>query len=70
MRFIIIATLAAMLTGCAAFGGPPIQGQLTYCDGAKPIRPAKGETANLSDKLVGQINQHNSLGAKACGWKP
>lgn len=66
-KLVAIAMMLA-LAGCA--GGAAIQGQLTYCDGAQPIRPAKGETANLSDKLVGQINQHNSLGARACGWKP
>jgi hypothetical protein len=55
------------LTGCESL---PIQDQLTFCDGAKPMRPEKGETARLSDKLVDQIHQHNELGASTCGWEP
>lgn len=60
--------LAVLLAGCA--GGAAIQDQLTFCDGAKPIRPAKGETAVISDSLVRQLQAHNQLGAEACGWQP
>ena len=60
--------LAFALAGCA--GKAAMQDQLTFCDGAQPIRPAPGETAKLSDSLVGQLHEQNALGAKACGWKP
>lgn len=69
-RFAGSVAIAALLAGCATFGAPPVQNQLTFCKGAKPISPEKGETAKLSDKLFDQLDQHNRLGAKACGWKP
>ena len=60
--------LVLALAGCA--GRVAVQDQLLFCDGAKPLRPAPGETAKLSDKLVGQIHGHNETGAAACGWRP
>lgn len=68
MGKIAAIAMALALAGCA--GAAVMQDQLTFCDGAKPMRPAPGETAKLSDVLVGQIHQHNELGATACGWKP
>ena len=59
--------LALAVAGCA---GNAIQDSLVFCDAAKPIRPAPGETAKMSDRLVDQIHQHNALGSQACGWKP
>ena len=64
-----VAAIAAalLLAGCAARA---VQDQLTFCDGAQPLRPAPGETAKLADRTVAQIRQHNRLGAEVCGWKP
>lgn len=67
-RLPVTVALAILLAGCA--GQAAIQDSLTFCDGAASIRPAPGETAKLSDSLVGQIHSHNQLGMSACGWKP
>lgn len=66
-KVIITTLLFFTLVGCA---NRSIQDQLTFCEGAQPLRPAQGETAKLSDQLVDQIDQHNTLGSEACGWKP
>jgi len=67
MGKVVAIAVALLLAGCATSA---MQDQLVFCDGAQPIRPSKGETITLSDSLVRQIQEHNRIGAKACGWKP
>jgi len=62
-KVIILLLAALLLAGCATGGSG-------FCDIAKPIRPAKGETATLSDTLVEQLRTHNATGEKLCRWTP
>lgn len=67
LRKIIAAVLLTnAVAGCAA-------GRATTeaaCSGFKPIRPTTADVGAISDKLAGQILDHNAFGARACGWRP
>lgn len=64
-RFAVLAILAGLLlAGCAK----PVPSD-TFCLWAEPIRPAPGETARLSERLVEQILRYNRQGAALCGWR-
>lgn len=63
---ILIAVLA--LAGCVTRTGPlPSDPRSIWCDHNSPRRDAKPDTprAELDD-----INKHNALGEKWCGWEP
>jgi hypothetical protein len=52
-----------ILAGCAKrthSGGT----ELTFCDGAEPIRWSSKDT----DGTLRQIKKHNDVGVDACGW--
>jgi hypothetical protein len=42
----------------------------TWCDNNKPIRPSAAVFAVMTRPELDDMNQHNALGVKWCGWKP
>jgi hypothetical protein len=54
----------ALLTGCATAGGPATD---TFCQIAQPIVTSRSMD-KLTDKTAEQIEAHNEVGAKLCGW--
>lgn len=58
---------ALLMTSCAK--SLP-SGNNDFCIRAIPFRPAKGETARLSDQLQTFGLYHNRTGAELCGWRP
>lgn len=43
---------------------PGTNGELTFCQGAKPIRWSQMDT----DETIAQIKELNAIGGKLCGW--
>lgn len=59
---LLMTAVAACATGRATTD--------TACSGFRPIRPTTADVETMSDRLVGQVLDHNQFGAKACGWRP
>ena len=62
-RLTLVTLLTLGVSGCLNLSG-------SFCSAAKPIRPALGETARLSDQLVAQLDDHNGTGVRLCRWRP
>ena len=52
------------VSGCA--NGP----EDSFCLIAQPIRPTVADADTMSDSLVDQVDAHNAVGERLCGWKP
>lgn len=53
----------ALLTGCATAGGPSTD---TFCQIAQPILVSRH--LPIAEKTAEQIEAHNEIGARLCGW--
>lgn len=60
---------AVALSGCGTkpAGLQPTNPRSIWCDHNSPRRDATPETPR---RVLDEINQHNALGEKWCGWKP
>lgn len=73
MRMLMLALIVGLSSGCAVFCPKPVPEYLVQdlgCVAFRPINPAKGDVQLVSRTLKDQINAHNEIGEKRCGWKP
>ena len=66
MRFktaAMLLSIAVLIAGCAT--DPRLKSD---CDWAEPIRPSRQDV--LTRQTKAQILEHNTVGAKICGWRP
>lgn len=66
MRFktaAMMLSIAVLIAGCAT--DPRLKSD---CDWAEPIRPSRQDV--LTRQTKAQILEHNTAGAKICGWRP
>lgn len=63
-----ILIVALALAGCVTKQAPlPSDTRSIWCDHNSPRRDAKPDTARAE---LDEINKHNALGEKWCGWRP
>lgn len=65
----LVLTSAALLT-LSVVSGCEHGSVSDACLSFAPIYPTVGEVDRLSDSLVYQIIEHNSVGQRLCGWSP
>lgn len=60
-----IAFALFLASGCANVTPfPGTNGELTFCQGAKPLRWSQMDT----DDTIVQIKELNAVGVRLCGW--
>lgn len=64
MKMFIILLLFLSISGCSTVPNIGISSQAPFCSAGKPIYWSKNDT----DKTIGQVKEHNSVGKSICGW--
>lgn len=73
MRMLMLALIAGLVSGCSLLCPDPKAELITQdlgCIAFRPIYPAKGDGQLISRTLKDQINAHNEMGERRCGWTP
>ncbi|TIP06662.1 MAG: hypothetical protein E5X72_00160 [Mesorhizobium sp.] len=60
--------LSIALAGCVS--SPVEEPRKVWCDNNKPMRPTAAVFAAMTRPELDDMNQHNALGVRWCGWKP
>lgn len=69
MRFCATLLALSIVAGCSVTAKTDNPRQV-WCDNNKPIRPSAAVFAVMTRPELDDMNQHNALGVKWCGWKP
>jgi hypothetical protein len=59
--FLLTSVVAVSVSGC--------QTPASQCDGWRPIRPTSTDVDKISDGLATALLEHNTYGARLCGWR-
>jgi len=67
---LIALPLVLLLTGCATAPAPAEDPRRIWCDHNTPRRPTLKAIEQMSRSDLDEINVHNDIGARWCGWTP
>lgn len=63
LRLFVTCCGLLVLAACQTASG-------SFCDIARPQRPAAAEIEAMSDARVADVLAHNLKGQRLCGWRP
>lgn len=66
----LIVAAALLLASCATTGTPPGDPRQIWCDHNSPRRHASAIIDAMPRTEMDEMNRHNALGERWCGWRP